>query len=688
MKRVVIFILFSLPIILFSQIRISGSVREISTKQPIPYVSVYFPKYNIGTITDMNGNFSIHIADTVTNNSLVFSCVGYQKKEIPVSQLIRQEQVYLQESQLNISGVEVKALSYDALLTLVDRVFKKARSNKQSVSGKLFYSLMSEKENEPLELIEAFCSATQSMEYGLEEMKMKNGRIGTNTETENKFMSLSSTNIIVNFVPYHIPANSAGLPAIPSNHSLQKMKDAFSFWEDGLIQEDTSTLQKISFRSKSEPFIEGYILFYKNTFLMKQYDLWFYNAKNILFPVEKNDRVDSVDIHLTYTYKNNENKIGQMLLEHVDMDYSLKYYDARNDDSFRINTNLFFLFYDYRQPFTPPFFRDVNLPSDYVKIWTFPHMEEFWEYNYFLPQNERKEQHLQFFKKHGIVKTEEDADFKPNIEELRSPLQTWSKERLNLVKMPINAMFQSDYQEQEFFDLAKFEMRDHQYNVDAQIFLNYFCLNDSLYFASKTFINLDDSYFLLTPNAYASAFVNMYFDLFEMSRRNLDKTLNQLSSCNPDKINAIYEAEIQQLGRNISRFKKDTRQATDIEGMLYWRKIINDSLQIDNQLLLEEKMPPRTILFDELDKSAFPSYQYNTGVILLKLGQYEEAARCFTKVINRLIDSQPEKSDSYYNRAIAYYYLGDMDLFCDDLQKVVKLEGSSEDINELLRYCR
>ena len=96
----------------------------------------------------------------------------------------------------NLSGVEVKAMSNFAILELTDRVFQKARSKTKPIPCKVFYSLESDKSGEPLELVEAFYSGTQSMRYGMEEIKLKNGRIGLNLATNDKIMNVSSTNLI------------------------------------------------------------------------------------------------------------------------------------------------------------------------------------------------------------------------------------------------------------------------------------------------------------------------------------------------------------------------------------------------------------------------------------------------------------------------------------------------------------
>lgn len=689
MNRTAFIVVFLFPFMLSAQIRIEGIIKNKEDKTVIPFATISFPEQNIGTVSDMNGNFSIYIPDTSVVRSLSFSCIGYKKQVKLISDILRQRNsIYLESSIYNLDEVEVNALSYKALISLIDRVFRKARLSRNIIPCKLFYSLQSQNTEVPLELIEAFCLGKQSMAYGLEEMKMKNGRIGLNTESENKFMSLSSTNILVNFSPYSIPGNKAGLPSVPSNHSMNEMQEHFSFWEDGIIKEDTATLQKISFRSKREnSAIEGSILFYKDSHLIKQYDLWFFDAKGVVFPVSKADKLDSLDIHLTYNYKKNEGRPNEMLLERINMDYEFNYYTYKNDNYSRINTELFFLFYDYEHPFELPFFKDTYLASDYLKIWTFPHMDIFWEQNYNLPFNEVKEQHLDFFKEHGVIRNQEESSFNPRVEGLQSPLQVWSKERIDIGEFSLNALFSEDKTDLTMADLKKMKLTEELYNVDAQIFMDYLCVGDSLHFVTKTLINLDKSYFLPTPNTFADAFVNMYFDLYEMSRRNLEKKLKQATICRPEAVRKIYDDEMSLLNKNINRFKSATRQATDASGLIHWWGIINDSLQIRLPFPDMEMSLLRSYAYDDAERSVLPAYFYNTGTALLQLGQYEESVLYFTKAIEKLPDSNLKKANIYFNRAIAYYYLEDRISFCEDLNRVSEIEGSSEKVDDLLKHC-
>ena len=73
------------PLLLSAQNKISGLVTDSLTKQPIPFVSVYFKGSTFGAMTDNSGKFLLSIPLKV--NILEVSSVGYRKKTINISNL-------------------------------------------------------------------------------------------------------------------------------------------------------------------------------------------------------------------------------------------------------------------------------------------------------------------------------------------------------------------------------------------------------------------------------------------------------------------------------------------------------------------------------------------------------------------------------------------------------------------------
>ena len=63
------------------RIQITGTVIEGTTGDPLPGVSILIKGTTVGTITDIEGKYSI---DAVSADVLVFSFIGYLTEEMPV----------------------------------------------------------------------------------------------------------------------------------------------------------------------------------------------------------------------------------------------------------------------------------------------------------------------------------------------------------------------------------------------------------------------------------------------------------------------------------------------------------------------------------------------------------------------------------------------------------------------------
>jgi hypothetical protein len=66
---------------------ISGIIFEFDRKEPIPYVNISIKDSEYGTMSDIDGNFKLPVPDSLLEMqiTIVFSCVGYDKKEMQIS---------------------------------------------------------------------------------------------------------------------------------------------------------------------------------------------------------------------------------------------------------------------------------------------------------------------------------------------------------------------------------------------------------------------------------------------------------------------------------------------------------------------------------------------------------------------------------------------------------------------------
>lgn len=83
MKKKYLLIIFGLfgAVSLWAQQRVTGTVKSPEDGEELPGVSILEKGTNNGTITDVDGNYSLQVAEGAT---LIFSFVGYEAKEVPV----------------------------------------------------------------------------------------------------------------------------------------------------------------------------------------------------------------------------------------------------------------------------------------------------------------------------------------------------------------------------------------------------------------------------------------------------------------------------------------------------------------------------------------------------------------------------------------------------------------------------
>lgn len=91
------------------EVTVNGTIISAQDGQPLPVASIQIKGTTIGTVSDLEGNYSI---DAPGNAVLVFSFIGYEDQEIPVENRTRID-VVLNESTLELQEVVVTALGIE-----------------------------------------------------------------------------------------------------------------------------------------------------------------------------------------------------------------------------------------------------------------------------------------------------------------------------------------------------------------------------------------------------------------------------------------------------------------------------------------------------------------------------------------------------------------------------------------------
>ncbi|MDG1475957.1 MAG: DUF5686 family protein, partial [Vicingaceae bacterium] len=80
--RFTLFLILLLPTYLFGQHQIIGKVIDRKTKEPLAFVNIVINNLNLGTTTDIDGNFKLNSPDLI--RTLKLSYVGYKGQIIKV----------------------------------------------------------------------------------------------------------------------------------------------------------------------------------------------------------------------------------------------------------------------------------------------------------------------------------------------------------------------------------------------------------------------------------------------------------------------------------------------------------------------------------------------------------------------------------------------------------------------------
>lgn len=79
--------LFSLSLFsLCAQETLQGTIIDLKTKTPLPYVNIGIPGKNIGTVSDFSGKFSLVISDSLKQDSIRISSIGYISNTMAIAQ--------------------------------------------------------------------------------------------------------------------------------------------------------------------------------------------------------------------------------------------------------------------------------------------------------------------------------------------------------------------------------------------------------------------------------------------------------------------------------------------------------------------------------------------------------------------------------------------------------------------------
>jgi hypothetical protein len=562
-----------------AQTQFFGKVIDAKDKTPIPFCAVAVLHTSRGTLANEEGNFVLWLR---TGDTLIFQHPSYERKLVPLTLLSINNTVSLKQNPNNLPEVSI-----DSGNEWLFELFDKCRNNliaSGSYQSKAYFTLQSSIGNKPVELLECYYNATLNAAK-LQKLDFKNGRAGAAQFGSRYFMNLNTSHV---FSSIDLVEGHQRMPLGPFECTKQQLHKKFK-------------LKVLGTSGGTQPIIHISFIPKKNNSKNFSGEVWIDNESGKIRrismncgptdqhpfqPLFPNGRIAAVTMHINKVFSE------EGLPEHLDFQYDIKYEHknsitmvSQNPDTvFTTACKGFMYFYDYGKTFHKPQFEYEQQLDDYRKIALLSGNDAFWELNKSPVYSNAMVEALKYFNKNGELFNFSIAG-KPASTLRRQYFENhfirWSADaRLSLRAGRVTS--------DTTYSQGALPLHDQRFNFRAQIFMDLNNSGDTLQHYTATIFDAYSSWFDLPEKYYTKAFMNIYFDIYEIHRRKLEARLQQKGM---DANTAIghYKVLMAKADSVSDVYLSEVGMGSYAEPMYLWNEYVLAELGINNFKKEEKK---------------------------------------------------------------------------------------------------
>jgi len=553
------------------EISISGKVLDERTRQPVPYAHIRNAANRQGTISNTEGFFQLNAH--ALGDTLVVSFTGYDKQYIAVRDFRPgQEILLLPQSQL-LESVNVTRAGTSYLYDLLTACGRKIPD--VTKTAKTYYELESFVDNQQAELISMYYNGDFSG-YEIKALHLKNARIDLAAHDQRLFISAESSNALRMFQLFGrnewFPENPFGIrkSALPSKYKLsldQKYRN-----------ENGHAIYVIDFMPRAEngKYFQGKVWIDSLESCILRIVLKAPDAAIHPFVALHLDSLQRVDLEITQTF---DRQGGLTFLNHLDFKYDVWYKILNQagkkqrishaDSVYRVSTRAVLYAYDYENAFLLPQFRffESGMYHDYRNgcfynpyFWT--EIDEF-------KLRERGEGKLLFIRDSADI-SNRDAFAGGNSGRqglLEHPYVIWGQKRIR---------FRTQEAPPETGTPADL------YHFEVQLYMDLNPAPEGVNMLTRVVLDPFESHFRFPPTDTAAlCFLNLYFDLMEIHRRELEVEVRR-GPMEIVRIRELYQQRLRQMQTTGKTFLKETERGGNKKALEKWNRYVYERLGIDN----------------------------------------------------------------------------------------------------------
>ena len=629
--------------------QISGCICDRPDRKPLAYAAVWLRNSETGAICNQRGNF--RLVAMHDNDTLVISVLGYNTQSLPLHEFSSGDTLFLIPRTNELRGIQVSRTTEKNFASkLFFRVVEKYRNKTSPYHTTMFMTASTFCNEKPTELLEAFYQAQLSLSSGLQSCSLVSGRYGQ--MPDKAFLSLNISYLMRDFNIFERNPEML-LPAGPCNYSYPKMKSLFRF-SLGDCGNCEPEMVHILFDAAYPHLFSGEIWFNASTLDITKLSYHIEGkVRQFLAPINPEHSISINSIEVTVNF----NPRVPAQISYMTLNYQLDY---RGSDLKRVQTMALLYFYPQgRKPavgmykLTQSFVTD----NDYSYIMLAPEYRHFWNCHYLFTEDSALQATYKHFIENGVIlnyhghrtdKLIRDAIAYPLVEWSPTARIGWQHLRFRYpTHMLRNAMARGSL----LSDPGRFDHLD----VFWQIYRSD-TLEKPAYF-SRTLLNMDMTYFYLTPGCGRMAYLNMEFDIFEKYRRKADSLTKGFDD--EAKVWREYEHQWNSAVKEAACLAAETERGELTGPMVLWNERIRCEVGTDNLM----QVVGASITSDSTQGTVLNCM--SVGSEYLKRNENAIAIQYFTAAI-RHCTLKNILRELFYKRAIALEGLGFIDRACID----------------------
>jgi hypothetical protein len=558
---------------------VGSKIIDSKTKEKIIYAAVYNLQSKYGTVSNLKGQFKLQ--KNQVGDRIRISHLGYKDTIIICNEQFPGT-ISLRQTSLQIDEITVLA-DDDYLYDLLKNVRKDylrrniITSDGISETAKTYYLLESFHKNDRIELTEAFFNGYYG-DYDLKNLKIKNGRTGVKTTGSIFYISSETSQA---FYKHELFVENNIFPVNPLQLSKNKLKSNYNLSLANVYEENDEKIYEIEFNPKTNvaKAFAGKIWINTNDRTVYKIKLTCDNAeKHPFLPYGNVVKIDNVAMTLTKTFFEKGRKT---MINTINFDYTLDcIYNSGEKRQYQ--TVAFIKAYDYENQFDLPIFKfSETLHQDFRDITAIPIDYEFWESVKDFAINTETKEKSDFIKRYRIENKVPTLSLLTTESHLFNFVyRHWRPERLKLRNLKFDNSPKSKMKSET--RNADVQERLFAYEINVKLYLDYYKRNNTMLYVLNCVIDPFQTYFNDELNDNATAYINMFFDLLEIQKRELEKELLTKKTENREEILELYNSHIDKYDETLGKFRNDVKRGEDELEMYKWNDIIEKNLGVNN----------------------------------------------------------------------------------------------------------